>query len=131
MRVNPDVLAAAAVYADDPRGTPAGNAPLTQEQYDVLRCYKIIGSEAATVMIDVACVPRPADIPEAYMTVQTVKMPAVVLGKAIMGGDMRPILLMPDGTIEHPDPELAEACRAHRRLPTVSEWAGKFRTLRP
>lgn len=131
MRVNHDLLAAAAAHVGDPRGTPAGNAPLTQEQYDVLRTYHLLGSTAEVVMIDVACAPRPANIPEEYLTVPTVKMPAVVMGKALHDGGMYPILLLPDGAIEHPDPALAPACRAEKRLPTVGEWAGQFRTLKP
>jgi hypothetical protein len=101
MRENPALIALAEQFADDQRGTPAGNAGLTQEQLVVMRERGLLIEHVSFVGVMVpARPPCPGDIPDEHRAqAEMVEMPCPVMGCMLMGpGDRRMTLLLPTGT---------------------------------
>lgn len=105
MKENPALVAVGSAHAGDPRGTPAGNAEFTQEQFDVLRSMRFTREsfEVRSIMIATRP-PYPGAIPDQYRAqAEMVEMPCPVLGyKLVDIGVWTPILLLPDGREGYP-----------------------------
>ncbi len=105
MKEDAAVMALAAAYADDPLGTPAGNAGLTQEQLAVMRerGLRLQDVELLPVLIPIrpAC---PGAIPTEHRAqAEMVQMPCPVMGwQLIAPGIERPTMLLPNGQFAVP-----------------------------
>lgn len=96
---SPALIALAAAYAGDPRGTPAGNALLSQEQLAYIRAHKLSCHNIKVIDVLISTAPPcMAAVPDEHRAqAQLIEMPCPVIATKLVGSEWEPIVVLPNG----------------------------------